>query len=91
MNTQNTFDSEERASEFILAEYATLRELRMSLDSLGESRMNFYLTAISGSVICLVENDLFHQRRCYCRAVLLWHDYVVCYNVPLRLLNTHVG
>jgi len=53
LNTQNTFDSEERASEFMLAEYATLRELRLSLDSLGESRMNFYLAAISGSVVGL--------------------------------------
>ena len=53
MKTQTKSDTEEPATEFMLAEYATLRELRLSLDSLGESRMNFYLAAISGSVVGL--------------------------------------
>lgn len=37
----------------MLAEYSTLRELRLSLDSLGENRVNFYMAAISGSVVGL--------------------------------------
>jgi hypothetical protein len=53
MKTLPKIDTEESATDFMLAEYATLRELRLSLDSLGESRMNFYLAVISGSVVGL--------------------------------------
>jgi hypothetical protein len=53
MKKQSKIDTEESATDFMLAEYATLRELRLNLDSLGESRMNFYLAVISGSVVGL--------------------------------------
>jgi hypothetical protein len=53
MKTQPKIDTEEPATDFMLAEYATLRELRLSLDALGESRMNFFLATISGVIIGL--------------------------------------
>ncbi len=46
-------ESDKQESEFMLAEYSTLRELRLSLDSLGENRVNFYMAAISGSIVGL--------------------------------------
>jgi len=38
---------------FMLAEYETLRDLRASLVSQGESRVNFLLATISGAVVAL--------------------------------------
>jgi len=37
----------------MLAEYNTLRELRQSLDTVGENRVNFFLATASGSVVGL--------------------------------------
>ncbi len=53
MKTQTTSVPEEQASEFLLAEYTALRELRLSLESLGENRVNFFFAAISGSAVGL--------------------------------------
>ncbi len=53
MNAQMTIDAEEPASDFMLAEYATLRRLHLGLGSLGENRVNFFLASISGSVVGL--------------------------------------
>jgi hypothetical protein len=52
MDSQTSRVSEE-AADFMLAEYTTLRELRLSLDSLGETRVNFFLATISGTVVGL--------------------------------------
>ncbi len=53
MNTQTKVDTEESLTEFLLAEYTTLREFRSRLDVLGESRLNFFLATISGAIIGL--------------------------------------
>ncbi len=53
MDTQKASPSEDKVVDFMLEEYATLREMRLSLDSLGESRVNFFLATISGAIVGL--------------------------------------
>ncbi len=53
MDTQKNSGTSEEGLDFMLAEYTTLRELRISLNSLGESRVNFFLATISGAIVGL--------------------------------------
>lgn len=45
--------SNDNEISFMLEEYTTLRELKISLDSKGENRVNFYLATISGASVAL--------------------------------------
>ena len=82
MKTQSNSETEESATEFMLAEYATLRDLRLSLDSLGENRMNFYFAVISGAVVGL---GLFNQLSGLAKTVFFINAAVI---VGLLLLGS---
>lgn len=53
MSKETTHLTESQTINFLLAEYTTLRELRQNLDSLGESRVNFFLATVSGVIVGL--------------------------------------
>jgi len=53
MNMQKQSKPEEHSLDFMLAEFETLRCLRSDMNSVGESRVNILLVAVSGGLVGL--------------------------------------
>ncbi len=51
MNMQKQSKPEEHSLDFMLAEFETLRCLRSDMKSMGESRVNIFLLAVSGGLV----------------------------------------
>jgi hypothetical protein len=51
MNMQKQSKPEEHSLDFMLAEFETLRGLRSDMKSMGESRVNIFLLAVSGGLV----------------------------------------
>lgn len=96
MSTQKKDDHNKQDTEFMLAEYEMIKELRRDVISLGESRVNIFLAGLSGSAIGLTLINqipgnniiIFVIDTIILLGLILWGQFVLFRTVEVNISGT---